>query len=68
MIPIRRKELIDNLKRIRTTKSKMRNRRKKWAEKELQEAKFYIDKPEVNKGKWNKYFKKKIPGNKIRNH
>lgn len=39
----------------------MRIRRKKWAEKELQEAKFYIDKPEVNKGKWNEYFKNKAP-------
>ena len=39
----------------------MRIRRKKWAEKELQEAKFYIDKPEVNKGKWGEYFCKKAP-------
>lgn len=39
----------------------MRIRRKKWAEKELQEAKFYIDKPEVNKGKWKKYFKNEAP-------
>lgn len=39
----------------------MRIRRKKWAEKELQEAKFYIDKPEVNKGKWDKYFSKEQP-------
>lgn len=39
----------------------MRIRRKKWAEKELQEAKFYIDKPEVNKGKWSEYFSKKAP-------
>ncbi|MCX4302585.1 MAG: tRNA (guanosine(46)-N7)-methyltransferase TrmB [Clostridia bacterium] len=39
----------------------MRIRRKKWAEKELQEAKFYIDKPEINKGKWNNYFKKEAP-------
>ena len=39
----------------------MRIRRKKWAEKELQEAKFYIDKPEINKGKWSEYFSKKAP-------
>lgn len=39
----------------------MRIRRKKWAEKELQEAKFYIDKPEVYKGKWAEYFKNKSP-------
>ena len=39
----------------------MRIRRKKWAEKELQEAKFYIDKPEVNKGKWGEYFSNKAP-------
>lgn len=39
----------------------MRIRRKKWAEKELQEAKFYIDKPEVNKGKWSNYFKNEQP-------
>ena len=39
----------------------MRIRRKKWAEKELQEAKFYIDKPEVNKGKWKEYFKNEAP-------
>lgn len=39
----------------------MRIRRKKWAEKELQEAKFYIDKPEVNKGKWAEYFKNEAP-------
>lgn len=39
----------------------MRIRRMKWAEKELQEAKFYIDKPEINKGKWNNYFKKEAP-------
>ena len=39
----------------------MRIRRKKWAEKELQEAKFYIDKPEINKGKWSEYFSKKQP-------
>ena len=39
----------------------MRIRRKKWAEKELKEAKFYIDKPEVFKGIWNSQFKNKAP-------
>ena len=37
----------------------MRIRRKKWAEKELEEAKFYIDKPEEYKGKWNEKFPQK---------
>ncbi len=37
----------------------MRIRRKKWAEKELEEAKFYIDKPEEFKGKWNEKFSRK---------
>lgn len=39
----------------------MRIRRKKWAEKELQVANFYIDKPEIYKGKWNEYFKNTAP-------
>ena len=30
----------------------MRIRRKPWAEKELAECGFYIDKPDVFKGKW----------------
>ena len=37
----------------------MRIRRKKWAKQELEESKFYIDKPEEFKGKWNKKFQKK---------
>ena len=37
----------------------MRIRRKKWAKEELEEAKFYIDKPEEFKGKWNEKFEKK---------
>ena len=37
----------------------MRIRRKKWAKQELEEAKFYIDKPEEFKGKWNEKFEKK---------
>lgn len=39
----------------------MRIRRKKWAEKELKEAKFYIDKPEEFKGIWNSKFKNSAP-------
>ena len=39
----------------------MRIRRKKWAEKELQESKFYIDKPEEFKGKWKEKFVKQQP-------
>lgn len=39
----------------------MRIRRKKWAEKELQESKFYIDKPEEFKGKWKEKFSKVRP-------
>lgn len=35
----------------------MRIRRKKWAKQELEEAKFYIDKPEEFKGRWNDKFK-----------
>jgi tRNA (guanine-N7-)-methyltransferase len=37
----------------------MRIRRKKWAEDELNSSKFYIDKPEVNKGNWQNMFKNK---------
>lgn len=39
----------------------MRIRRKKWAEKELEEAKFYIDNPEIYKGKWAEKFQKNQP-------
>ena len=39
----------------------MRIRRKKWAREELDNSKFYIDKPEVNKGNWNNMFPKKQP-------
>ena len=39
----------------------MRIRRKKWAKQELEEAKFYIDKPEEFKGKWQEKFTKKQP-------
>ena len=39
----------------------MRIRRKKWAQKELEEAKFYIDQPAEFKGKWSEKFKKKQP-------
>ena len=39
----------------------MRIRRKKWAAKELEESKFYIDKPEEFKGKWQEKFSKKQP-------
>ncbi len=34
----------------------MRIRRKKWAKEELENAKFYIDKPEEFKGKWKSKF------------
>ena len=34
----------------------MRIRRKKWAQKELEEATFYIDDPTVYKGKWREMF------------
>ena len=39
----------------------MRIRRKKWAKEELENAKFYIDKPEIHKGNWNNMFPKKLP-------
>lgn len=35
----------------------MRIRRKKWAEEELANSKFYIDKPEINFNKWKETFK-----------
>lgn len=34
----------------------MRIRRRPWAKKELEEAKFYIDNPSINKGKWKDSF------------
>ena len=39
----------------------MRIRRKKWAREELDNSKFYIDKPEEFKGKWNNKFDKQQP-------
>ena len=40
----------------------MRIRRKKWAQKELEESKFYIDNPEIGyKGTWSTRFKNKAP-------
>ena len=39
----------------------MRIRRKKWAEDELKESVFYIDRTENTKGRWNEIFK--IPNN-----
>lgn len=39
----------------------MRIRRKKWAREELDNSEFYIDKPDINKGKWNEMFPKKQP-------
>lgn len=39
----------------------MRIRRKKWAKEELEKSKFYIDNPEINKGKWNDVFQNKQP-------
>ena len=39
----------------------MRIRRKKWAEKELNEAEFYIDEPEIYKGKWKEKFENDNP-------
>lgn len=37
----------------------MRIRRKKWAREELDNSKFYIDKPEEFKGNWRKKFENK---------
>lgn len=39
----------------------MRIRKRSWTQKELEEAKFYIDNPEENKGKWKSVFKKERP-------
>ena len=39
----------------------MRIRYKKWARPELESCKFYVDKPEMLKGKWHESFKKKQP-------
>ena len=39
----------------------MRIRRKKWAREELDNSKFYIDKPEEFKGKWQEKFDKSNP-------
>lgn len=39
----------------------MRIRRKKWAREELDNSKFYIDKPEEFKGKWQEKFDKTNP-------
>lgn len=40
----------------------MRIRRRPWAKQELEESKFYIDDPTVNKGKWLELFEnKKVP-------
>ena len=39
----------------------MRIRRKKWAKEELENAKFYIDDPTINKGIWVSKFAKKQP-------
>lgn len=39
----------------------MRIRKRGWTEKELEEAKFYIDNPEENKGKWKSAFKVEKP-------
>ena len=36
---------------------KMRIRRRPWAKKELEEAKFYIDDSTINKGVWKSLFK-----------
>lgn len=37
----------------------MRIRRKKWAQEELNNSKYYIDKPEINKGIWRETFQNK---------
>ena len=39
----------------------MRIRKRSWTEKELEEAKFYINNPEENKGKWKSVFKVERP-------
>lgn len=39
----------------------MRIRRRPWAKQELEDAKFYIDDPTINKGKWKSTFKNNNP-------
>jgi len=39
----------------------MRIRKRAWARPELENCGFYVDKPEVNKDKWSKCFKKEQP-------
>lgn len=39
----------------------MRIRKRSWTEKELEEAKFYIDTPQENKGKWKTVFQVERP-------
>lgn len=39
----------------------MRIRRRKWAKEELEKAEFYIDNPEIYKGKWKEKFVKNAP-------
>ena len=39
----------------------MRIRKRSWTEKELEEAKFYIDTPQENKGKWKSAFQVERP-------
>lgn len=39
----------------------MRIRRKKWAKQELEEAKFYIDEPQVYRNKWQEQFAQNQP-------
>lgn len=39
----------------------MRIRKRSWTEKELEEAKFYIDTPQENKGKWKSVFQVERP-------
>lgn len=39
----------------------MRIRRRPWAQKELEEAEFYIDNSTVNKGRWRSLFKEEKP-------
>ena len=34
----------------------MRKKKKKWAKEELENSKFYLDKPEINKGNWKNTF------------
>lgn len=39
----------------------MRIRKRSWTEEELEKAEFYIDNPQVNKGKWKSVFKVERP-------